>query len=73
MGHPFAFIAEWNVLLPLVNFIEEPSSSCAWLVTIGGVPGRRRMQLAYEALHVLRPRGAQALNEHLRRRAGADS
>ena len=26
MGHPFGFIAERNALLPLVNFIEEPSA-----------------------------------------------
>lgn len=24
MGHPFAFIAEWNTLLPLAYFIEDP-------------------------------------------------
>ena len=25
MGHPFAFIADTNTLLPLMNFIEDPS------------------------------------------------
>ncbi|MFT5352275.1 MAG: hypothetical protein ACI9GH_000118 [Candidatus Paceibacteria bacterium] len=24
MGHPFGFIAEWNTLLPLIDFIEDP-------------------------------------------------
>ena len=32
MGHPFAFIAEWNALLPLVYFIEEPSARGARLL-----------------------------------------
>ena len=25
MGHPFAFTAEWNILLPLASFIKDPN------------------------------------------------
>ena len=31
MGHPFSFNAEWNTLLPLVDFIEEAiTKMIAW-------------------------------------------
>ena len=33
MGHPFRFSAEWNTLLPLMNFIEE--ATCVAMINEG--------------------------------------
>gem|GEM_PF-2107299 len=60
MGHPFGFIAEWNALLPLMNFIEDPNthgcSERVWVVLPGrfelptsGFVFRRSIQLSYES------------------------